>query len=49
MNMNKLLKKLAAGLFASVLLFAAAPLFASGNDGFYEDMDSGLAAAKKIR
>ena len=45
--MNKLLKKLAAGLFASVLLFAAAPLFASGNDGFYEDMDSGLAAAKK--
>ena len=46
--MNKIsFRKLAVSLFTSALVFAAAPVFALGNNGFYADMDSGLAAAKK--
>ena len=46
--MNKIgFRKLAVSLFTSALVFAAAPVFALGNSGFYADMDSGLAAAKK--
>ena len=44
---KNILRRLAAALFTSALVFAAAPVFALGNDGFYADMDSGLAAAKK--
>ncbi|WP_027729186.1 hypothetical protein [Treponema sp. C6A8] len=40
-------KALVKSLFMSSLVFAAAPAFASGNEGFYPDLDSGLAAAKK--
>ena len=46
--MNKIgFRKLAVSLFTYALVFAAAPVFALGNSGFYADMDSGLAAAKK--
>lgn len=45
--MMKTFRKLAGLIFAFATLFAAAPVFALGNDGFYADMDSALAAAKK--
>lgn len=41
------LRKLTVCFFTSALLFAAAPLFASGSEDFHADMDSALAAAKK--